>query len=61
MSKFVAFSHMSDAINDDGELLEEVKANPYGPQGQLDGLLEDLQWYSDALAAARVQTSAVAA
>lgn len=53
LSKFVAFSHMSDAIDDDGELMEEVKANPYGPQGQLDGLLEDLKWYGEALAAAR--------
>lgn len=60
MSKFVAFSHMSDAIDDAGNLLEEVKANPYGPQGALDGLLADLVWYGDALAKAR-EASAVAA
>lgn len=61
MSKFVAFSHMSDAIDDNGTLLEEVKANPYGPQGQLDGLLDDLKWYSDALAQARSQAALQAA
>lgn len=53
MSKFVAFPHMSNVIDDEGNLAEEVKANPYGPQGALEGLLEDLKWYSDALSAAR--------
>lgn len=57
MSKFVVFSHMSDAIDDDGVISEEVKANPYGPQGQLDELLAELGWYSDALAAARSKTT----
>lgn len=56
MSKFVAFPHMSDAIDDDGNIAEEVKANPYGPQGALEGLLEDLIWYGEALGAARAQT-----
>jgi NAD(P)H-dependent FMN reductase len=50
---FVALPHMSDVISDDGQLDETVKANPYGPQGQLDGLLAELKWYSDALTAAR--------
>lgn len=50
---FVAFSHMSDAIDEEGVLSEEVKANPYGPQGALNAALNELQWYSDALSAAR--------
>lgn len=52
---FVAFSHMSDAIDEDGNISEEVKANPYGPQGALDALLVELKWYSDALSTARNQ------
>ena len=54
MSKFVAFHGISEAINEDGVLTETVLANPYGPQTQLRVMLDDLQWYSDALAAARV-------
>lgn len=56
MSKFVAFHGVSEAVDDDGNLNEEVKANPYGPQGQLQGLLEDLIWYGEALSAARAAT-----
>jgi NAD(P)H-dependent FMN reductase len=55
MSKFVAFHGVSEGIDDDGELSDALKANAYGPQSQLDGLLTDLKWYSDALAAARAQ------
>ena len=51
----VAMAGMSDHIDDDGNLDETVKANPYGPQAALDGLLAELQWYSDALSAARTQ------
>lgn len=50
---FVALAHMSDLIDEQGNLSEEAKANPYSPQGALDGLLEELKWYSDALSAAR--------
>jgi NAD(P)H-dependent FMN reductase len=50
---FVAFSHMSDNITDDGELSEEVKANPYGPQSTLEGLLDELVWYGEVLKAGR--------
>ncbi len=53
LPNFVAFSHMSDAIDEQGNLAEAVAANPYGPQGALDGLLAELKWYSDALAPAR--------
>lgn len=49
----VALSGMSEMIDDEGKLDETVKANPYGPQGALDGLLAELKWYSDALSAAR--------
>jgi len=49
----VAFHGVSEGIDDDGNISEALKANPYGPQAALDGLLEELKWYSDALAAAR--------
>lgn len=51
--KAVALSGMSEVINESGELDATVKANPYGPQGQLDGLLAELKWYSRALGTAR--------
>jgi NAD(P)H-dependent FMN reductase len=51
----VAISGMSEVIDEDGNLSEEVKANPYGPQNGLDTLLNDLKWYSDALATARAK------
>ncbi|HUD10256.1 MAG TPA: NAD(P)H-dependent oxidoreductase [Candidatus Saccharimonadales bacterium] len=44
-----AGEHIDEADN----LSEEMKANPYGPQTSLKAMLEDLKWYSDALAAAR--------
>jgi NAD(P)H-dependent FMN reductase len=50
-----AMSGMSEAIDEDGNLSEAAKANPYGPQNGLDTLLADLKWYSDALATARAQ------
>jgi NAD(P)H-dependent FMN reductase len=45
---------MSEAIDEEGNLKEELKANPYGPQRALDSLLAELKWYSDALSKARV-------
>ena len=54
--KFVAFAHMSDAIDEEGNLSEELKQNPYGPQGALQGLLEELVWYGEALKSAREDT-----
>jgi NAD(P)H-dependent FMN reductase len=44
---------MGGVVDDEGNLSEELKANPYGPQAALDSLLTELTWYSDALAAAR--------
>jgi NAD(P)H-dependent FMN reductase len=48
-----AMSGMSQTIDEEGNLSEAAKANPYGPQKGLDALLTDLKWYSDALSAAR--------
>lgn len=50
---FLAIAGMSDMIDEDGNLSAEASANPYGPQGQLDALLAELKWYSDALSHAR--------
>lgn len=49
----VAFHGVSEGINEEGNISEELKANPYGPQAALDGMLAELKWYSDALSAAR--------
>jgi len=54
--KAVAFQGASEKISPEGELAAEVKALPYGPQKALDSMLEELQWYSDALATARTQS-----
>jgi NAD(P)H-dependent FMN reductase len=51
----VALAHMSEVISDDGVLDAAVAAQPYGPQSTLQAMLEELQWTSDALAAARAQ------
>jgi len=51
----VAMTSMSDKIDEDGNLVESEKANPYGPQSALETLLKELKWYSDALKAARNQ------
>jgi NAD(P)H-dependent FMN reductase len=51
----VAMTGMSERIDEDGNLSEEEKANPYGPQAALETLLKDLRWYSDALSAARAK------
>lgn len=48
-----AVVHMNGLIDDNGNLTEAGKANPYLQAG-LDELLVDLKWYSDALAAARL-------
>ena len=51
----VAMSGMSETIDEDGNISETAKANPYGPQNGLDSLLTDLKWYSDALSTARAK------
>lgn len=45
----------SNFIDADGKLSEEEAAKPYGPLTALKALLEDLRWYSDALATARAK------
>lgn len=51
----VALTAASKKLNEDGKLSEEAKAQPYGPAIVLQSLLEELKWYSDALAAARAK------
>jgi NAD(P)H-dependent FMN reductase len=47
----------AELIDESGELVdEEIRNNPYGPQAALQGTLSELQWYSDALAAARAKS-----
>jgi NAD(P)H-dependent FMN reductase len=45
--------HLGESISDDGELSEEKKANPYGPQTQLISQAESLVWYAKALKTAQ--------
>jgi NAD(P)H-dependent FMN reductase len=49
----LAMVGMSDKIDDNGNLTEELIDQPHGPQAALDEMLHGLKWYSDALAAAR--------
>jgi NAD(P)H-dependent FMN reductase len=44
---------MSDRIDEEGNLNEAEKSQPNNPQEALGTMLEELKWYSDALAAAR--------
>lgn len=53
---FVAFAHMSDGIDDDGNMSDELKQNPYGPQAGLQALLDELVWYDEVLKAGRADT-----
>jgi len=45
--------HLAEAINDDGELKQEIKERPYGPQGQLEMQIATLLKYAEALRAVR--------
>lgn len=47
-----------EMIDENGNLDEAVRANPYGPQTALQHTLDGTKWYSDALAAARASTAA---
>ncbi|MDL2341542.1 MAG: NAD(P)H-dependent oxidoreductase [Patescibacteria group bacterium] len=51
--QFVGYVNQGSLIDEDGKLDAAIKANPYGPQGAITGMLADLKWHSDALAAAR--------
>lgn len=52
----VTVSGVSQVIDEDGNLKDELKQDPYGPQKALEHLLDELKWYSDALAAHRTQS-----
>ena len=43
----------SEAIDETGEMQQELKQNPYGPHAALQRTLEETKWYSDALSLAR--------
>ena len=45
--------HLAESIDDEGELNQEVRERPYGPQSQLEMQIESLLWYADALKTAR--------
>ncbi len=47
---------LSEKIDAGGNLSEAEKTAPYGLRLRLDSLLVELQWYSDALAAARAKS-----
>lgn len=44
---------LSESIGDDGELKQEIRERPHGPQVQLDAQTDQMLWYVDALNAAR--------
>jgi NAD(P)H-dependent FMN reductase len=51
---FVGILGMNPVIEENGDLQQDVKDQPYGPQTALAGALAELKWYGDALGAARV-------
>lgn len=51
----LAMVGMSEKIDEEGNLTEELKALPNGPQSALESTLAELKWYSDALSEARAQ------
>lgn len=51
--EFVAFHGVSEGVDEEGNLSEAIKANPYGPEHALNSLIDSLIWYTDALKTAR--------
>ncbi len=50
----VAFhGRVGELLDEQGNLTEAAKLQPYGPQTALKNMLDELKWYSDALDAAR--------
>lgn len=49
----VMIPQASGVIDENGVLNEDAKANPYGPQGAIEGMLASLKQYSEALQAIR--------
>ena len=50
---FVGILGMNPVIEENGDLQQDVKDQPYGPQTALATVVTELKWYSDALATAR--------
>ncbi len=50
---FVGILGMNPVIEENGDLQQDVRDQPYGPQTALASTLTELKWYSDALATAR--------
>lgn len=44
---------VDDIVDENGNVSEEVKANPYGPQAALTGAVAELKWFTDALSSAK--------
>jgi NAD(P)H-dependent FMN reductase len=44
---------LAASIDEQGELKDDIKSRPYGPQANLEAQAESLVWYADALAVAR--------
>jgi NAD(P)H-dependent FMN reductase len=51
----LAVPGVSEKVSEDGALAKEFAQQQYGPLTVLKGMLEELKWYSDALAAARAK------
>jgi NAD(P)H-dependent FMN reductase len=49
----LAMAGMSEKIDGQGNLVEELRNAEHGPQEALENMLDDLKWYSDALVTAR--------
>ncbi len=45
----------AELIDDEGNLNEDLRANPYGPQAALKAAVADLAWYGEALLANRAE------
>lgn len=52
LPRVVYFNHrVGEVVSEAGELAEEIKANPWGPEAELKALLADLEWYLNATSA----------
>ncbi|HVC36727.1 MAG TPA: NAD(P)H-dependent oxidoreductase [Candidatus Dormibacteraeota bacterium] len=47
---------IGEIFDENGTLAEEVAKQPHGPETVLQNLLQELQWYSDALLSARLKS-----
>lgn len=51
--QFVGYVGQGGLIDENGVLNSDILANPHGPQGALERMLEDILWHGQALAVAR--------